>query len=149
MAPTDQGSLKQGFAIRPDSALTEQNLMAGELQAQPKNTIAPSSSNLAQSFTVELVPGHLKMHTISEDKLEMLASGNASIHLTFFGICLGSAVSFAIVLYSGLDQAHRLVYESLLFLSGVMATYFGIRGGGDHFRSKAKLKEIKRQLIAP
>jgi hypothetical protein len=84
------------------------------------------------------------MHTISEDRLEALISDNGSIHLTFFGICLGAAVSFGIVLYNGgLDSIHGLVYESFLLLTGVMATYFGIKGGRDYLRSRAKLKEIK------
>jgi hypothetical protein len=116
--------------------------MVDNVQAQP-NPIAPSL-NPAQSYTVEVVPGHLRMHTISEDKLDMLVSGTTSIHLTFFGVCLGSAVSFGIVLYNGgLDPTHQLVYQCFLFLSGMMATYFGIRGGRDYFRSQAKLNEIK------
>lgn len=116
--------------------------MADNAQAQP-NLIAPSST-ATQSYTVEMVPGHLRMHTISEDKLDMLASGTTSIHLTFFGVCLGSAVSFGIVLYNGgLDPIHKLVYQCFLFVSGMMAAYFGIRGGSDYYRAQAKLDEIK------
>jgi hypothetical protein len=117
--------------------------MADELQVQPLNPITPSEQS-AQSYTVEVVPGHLRMHTISEDKLDTLASGTTSIHLTFFGVCLGSAVSFGIVLYNGgLDPTHQLAYQCFLFLSGMMATYFGIRGGRDYYRSQDKLDEIK------
>jgi hypothetical protein len=117
--------------------------MADEPQVQSPNPITPSPQS-GQSYTVEFVPGHLKMHTISEDKLDMLASGTASIHLTFFGICLGAAISFGIVLYNGgLDPTHKLVYQCFLFLSGIMASYFGIRGGSDYNRSQDKLKEIK------
>lgn len=84
------------------------------------------------------------MHTITEDKLDMLVSGTTSIHLTFFGVCLGSSVSFGIVLYNGgLDPTHQLVYQCFLFISGMMAAYFGIRGGRDYFRSQAKLDQIK------
>ena len=116
--------------------------MADEL-VQPQNPIAPSSS-AAQSYTVEIVPGHLRMHTISEDRLDMLASGTASVHLTFFGVCLGAVISFWIVLYNGsLDPTHRLVYQCFLFPSAVMAAYFGIRGCKDYFSSRDKLSEIK------
>lgn len=143
MAPIDQRNLNQDLAIRPNPLLGGQRLMSGERQAQPQDTTAPSA-NVAQPFTVELVPAHLRMHTISEDKLEALISGNSSIHLTFFGICLGAAISFGIVLYNGgLDSTHGLVYESFLLLTGVMGTFFGIRGGKDYLRSKANLKEIK------
>lgn len=148
MAPTDPRNLTRDLAIRPDPLLADQRLMAGETQAQPQNITAPSV-NVAQPFTVELVPAHLRMHTISEDKLEALISGNGSIHLTFFGICLGAAVSFGIVLYNGgLDSIHGLVYESFLLLTGVMAIYFGIEGGRDYVRSKSKLKEIKERSTA-
>lgn len=117
--------------------------MADESQVQPLNPITPSPHS-AQSYTVEFIPAHLRMHTISEDKLDMLVSGTTSIHLTFFGVCLGSAVSFGIVLYNGgLDPTHQLVYQCFLFLSGMMTAYFGIRGGKDYFRSQAKLDEIK------
>jgi hypothetical protein len=117
--------------------------MAEESQVQPQNPIAPSS-NAAQSYTVEMVPGHLRMHTISEDKLDMLVSGTTSVHLTFFGICLGAVISFGIVLYNGaLDPTHKLVYQCFLFLSAMMAAYFGIRGGSDYISSRNKLNEIK------
>jgi hypothetical protein len=117
--------------------------MADEPQVQPQNPVA-LSSNAGQSYTVEFVPGHLRMHSISEDKLDMLISGTTSIHLTFFGICLGAAISFAVVLYNGgLDPNHKIVYESFLFLSGMMGAYFGIRGGSDYSRSQKKLNEIK------
>jgi len=149
MAPIDPRNLNQDPAIRPNPLLADQRLMGGETQPQSQNGVAPSAI-AAQSFTVELVPAHLRMHTMSEDKLEALISGNGSIHLTFFGICFGAAVSFGIVLYNGgLDPIHGLVYESFLFLSGVMATYFGIRGGRDYLRSKSKLKEVKERSTAP
>src|SRR6266851_8559127 len=99
--------------------------MADELQVQPQNPIAPSSS-AAHSYTVEVVPGHLRMHTISEDKLDMLVSATTSIHLTFFGICLGAVISFGIVLYNGgLDPTHKLVYQGSIFVILLLAAYFG------------------------
>jgi hypothetical protein len=117
--------------------------MADEPEVQSANPIIPSPQ-AGQSYTVEIVPGHLKMHTISEDKLDMLVSGAASIHLTFFGVCLGAVIAFGIVLYNGgLDQTHQLVYQCFLFLSATMAAYFGIRGGSDYVSSRNKLNEIK------
>ena len=84
------------------------------------------------------------MHTISEDKLEMMVSGTTSIHFTFFGICLGAVISSAIVLYNGgLDSVHNLVYRFSIFIIGLMAAYFGIRGGMDYRRSQSELNEIK------
>jgi len=55
------------------------------------------------------------MHTMSEDKLEALISGNGSIHLTFFGICFGAAVSFGIVLYNGGLDPFTGLFMSLFF----------------------------------
>jgi len=117
--------------------------MADEQQEHPQNPIIPSP-NAAQSYTVEFVPGHVKMHTISEDKLDMLASGTTSIHLTFFGICLGAAISFGVILYNGvLDPFHKASYQSLLFAVMVLSAYFGVRGISDYIGSRTKLKEIK------
>jgi len=112
--------------------------MAGEPQVNP-----PSTSS-TQSITVEYVPGRLRMHTISEDKLDMLVSGNAPVHLTFFGVCFGAAISFGVVLYNGgIDQHHQSVYTMLLWASGILALYFGVRGGTDYFQSSKKIDEIK------
>jgi hypothetical protein len=117
--------------------------MADDVQAQP-NLIAPSST-AAQSYTVEMVPGHLRMHTISEDKLDMIASGNAPLHLAFFGLCSGAAISFGIVVRTvNLDAANKPLFSMFFFASLVMGCYFGIRGGIDYFGTRAKVDEIKR-----
>jgi hypothetical protein len=118
--------------------------MSDGLAENAAPSINTPSTGTTPFCTVEHVPGHLRMHTISEDKLDMLVSCSAPLHLTFFGICFGAALSFGMVLYNGsLDPTHKLVYQCLLFPSVVMAAYFGIRGGRDYFRSRDKLNEIK------
>ncbi len=117
--------------------------MADELQVQPQNPISPSSG-AAQSYTVEMIPGHLRMHTISEDKLDMIASGNAPLHLGFFGLCVGAAISFGVVIGTvTLDASNKSFFSMFFYASLVMGCYFGIRGGKDYFGTRSKVDEIK------
>jgi hypothetical protein len=112
--------------------------MVGEPQANQ-----PSISS-TQPLTVEYVPGILRMHTISEDRLDMLVSGYTSLHLTFFGITFGGAVSFGIVLFNGVtDPFHKMAYQLFLFGSLIMSAFFGVRGWGEVRQAQKKLKEIK------
>jgi hypothetical protein len=68
-----------------------------------------------QSCTIEMVPRQLKMHTLSEVELDALAAGGVSIHLTFFGLCMGAVISFGIVLYNGgRDAVHTSSSSQLL-----------------------------------
>jgi hypothetical protein len=96
-------------------------------------------------LTMEMVPRHLKMHSLSEHELDAIASGSSSIHLSFFGVCVGAFISFMIVIYSGgvTDPSKRSMYGMLAFSTAIMATYFGIRGIADNLKSKALVRELK------
>src|SRR6266851_140418 len=96
-----------------------------DVKIAPANSPSTSST---QSCTVEYVPRHLRMHTVSENELDAIASGGSSLNLTFFGICFGAAISFAIVLYNGgIDVNHRSTYDMLLFSASILSAYFGFR----------------------
>jgi hypothetical protein len=105
--------------------------------------VVPSTGS-TQSCTVEIIPRRLKMHNVSESELDALASGSTSINLTFFGICLGAAISFGIVLRTTtLEPFSKAVFEALFFSSLVMGAYFGVFGVKDHRASKKRLSDIK------
>jgi hypothetical protein len=109
----------------------------------PANSPSISST---QSCTVEYVPRHLRMHTVSENELDAIASGSSSLNLTFFGVCFGAAISFSIVLYNGgIDVNHKSMYDMLLFAATILSAYFGVRGGKDYFTSKGKLDALKKE----
>jgi hypothetical protein len=107
------------------------------------------STNSTQPLTVEMIPRLLKMHSISESELDAIASGNGSTNLTFFGICLGAAISFGIVLYNGgIDQSHKAIYAMLFFVSLIMSAYFGVCGFSDSSRARKKLRDLKSAQLA-
>jgi hypothetical protein len=116
---------------------------------QPSNLVSAVSTASTQSCTVEMVPRHLKMHTVSESELDSISSGGPAINLTFFGLCVGTLVSFGTVLKTAttLDAATKAVFIALFFTSAVMATFFGVRGIRDFLANKKKLEEIKRGPI--
>ena len=103
------------------------------------------STNSTQSCTIEMVPRHLRMHTVSEAELDAIAVGGSSVNLTFFGVCFGALISFAIGLYSGgIDPSQKSMYAALVFASAILSAFFGIRGGRDYFSSQSELKKLKQ-----
>jgi len=89
------------------------------------------------------------MHSVSGMELDTVASLSNSIHLTFFGLCAGSAVTFAVVLTTAKITDHMVLasYVGALISSGVLSMYFGIRGGRDYIAAKRKLKELKTGML--
>jgi hypothetical protein len=85
------------------------------------------------------------MHPVSATELDTVASLSNSIHLTFFGVCIGSAITFSVVLTTANVTNDRVfaAYVAALIASSVLGLYFGIRGGRDYFAAKKKIKEIK------
>lgn len=116
----------------------------GEELAPLKNEIAPQNNPQAV-LSVEYVPRHLKMHNVSESELDALASGNPSVHLTFFGICFGAAVSFGTVVKAttNLDLFSKSLFSMLFVSAGLMALFFAVQSIRDYLQSKRKLQEIK------
>jgi hypothetical protein len=110
----------------------------------PVTPVNAPSTGSTQFCTVEYVPGHLRMHTISEDKLDMITSGNAPLHLAFFGLCVGAAISFGTVIRTvNLAVSDNHLFSMFFYASLVMGSYFGIRGLKDYFGTRAKVDEIK------
>jgi hypothetical protein len=106
--------------------------------------ITPSTGS-TQSCTVEHVPRHLKMLSISETELDAIASGDSSVNLTFFGICFGAAISFGIGLYSGgINQTQIATYKGLFFASSVLAAFFGVQALRKYREFKKKVRDLKK-----
>ncbi len=82
---------------------------------------------------------------VFEPELDAIAGLGASIHLTFFGITMGGAVTLGATLYSVdiADPLRLAVFWASFITCAVLAVYFGVRGYGDYQNGKAKLKEIK------
>jgi hypothetical protein len=102
---------------------------------------APSGES---PLTVLYAKTTLTMHLVDADQLEMIASLGNSIHLTFFGICVGAAVSLGGVLASTTIGDPKVFAGMLSCFSGscLLGVYFGIRGVRDHLRSQRKLRQL-------
>ncbi len=85
------------------------------------------------------------MHNVSESELDALASGSPSIHLTFFGICFGAAVSFGTVVIAtaNLDSFNKSLFSTLFVSAVLMASFFAVQSIRDYLQSRRKLREIK------
>ena len=111
----------------------------------PENDSPVRISPVPVPLTVEYVPRSMRMIPISSHELDNVASLGNSIHLTFFGLCAGAAIAFAIVLTTGnvTDPMTHAGYIAVLIASGVLSLYFGIRGVIDYRAAKRKLSDIK------
>lgn len=111
-------------------------------QAQPPPNTPSTEST--QSCTIQIVPRTVKTHSISETELDAIAAGSPATNLTFFGICLGAAVSFGIVVRTiTLDPDNKSFFSVLLYASLLFAAYFGVCAAKDSARYRSKLREIK------
>jgi hypothetical protein len=105
-------------------------------------TISPNPTPL----TVGYVQRSLLVHQLSSYELDAVASSGGSLHLTFFGLCTGAAITFAVVLTTAnVTNAKTYgAYVGALTITGVLAVYFGIRGVIDYHAAKKRLNDIKR-----
>jgi hypothetical protein len=122
--------------------------MSGQsLPTPPNNQVAivPASA----SVTVEIIPRRLTVHYVSGSDLDTIASLGNSIHLTFFGLCSGAAITFWVVLKTANVTDPRTHADFIMLCAGAVvgAVYFGIRGIADYRRAKRTLKEIKSGKI--
>ena len=85
------------------------------------------------------------MHYVTNADLDTVASSGNSVHLTFFGVCAGAAITFWVVLKTAnvTDPQTHADFVMLCVGSVVGAVYFGIRGIADYRRAKRTLKELK------
>ena len=81
---------------------------------------------------------------VSAEELVAIASLSNSVHLTFFGICAGAAISFAIVLSTtSITTASAFAaYVALAAVSMLGTLYFGVRARTDYRRAQEKLGAI-------
>jgi len=98
-----------------------------------------------QPLTIEIVPMSLKVFQVSEDALDRLQAGSASLNWLFFGICFGALASFSSVLLSTPIQNAKtfatFVALTVLFLLG--SAVFGVNGWRDYRDIRVRVAEIK------
>ena len=83
-----------------------------------------------------------------EHELDDLAATGSSTHASFFGVSIGSLISFGIVLSTISIEGPKVfaAFVGLLGLALVASVYFGIRWREDARLARNKLKAIKGEL---
>lgn len=113
----------------------------------PKVTLEPSDRS--PSVTVVYQPREIRMFHVSAEELETFASGNSSVHLTFFGLCFGSAITLTATWVSvKLSANTHLVFFLGSVLLGVLSLYFAVRAIADWRTSRRLIDEIKKNRVA-
>jgi hypothetical protein len=114
-----------------------------DIGTSPDSPIALSP--VPNPLTIQYTQRSLTMLPVSTTELDAIASLGSSVHLTFFGLCAGAALTCAVVLTT-VTITNPITYGGYvgaLIFSGVLGIYFGIRGVVDHRASKRKLRDIK------
>src|SRR5437773_3788674 len=100
--------------------------------------------------TIVQVPRIIAMHSVSEAELDSVASGQTSVHLGFFGVVCGAAISFTITLLT-VEITSWIVQSSfvgILSTSLLLTVYFVVRAFGDYRQRRriiASIKATRRQ----
>jgi len=122
-----------------------------DLEEKPRAPSTEPSEILPASpvpLTVEYARRTLRVHQVTETELLNIASFGNSIHQSFFGLSFGSLVTLASVLVTVKmnDPVTNATFVGLTWISAVFSLYFGARAALDYKASRAKLKEITRNL---
>lgn len=100
-----------------------------------------------QPFTVEFVPRRLKIHQVSENEFDTIASHSNSTNLSFFSLCVGLLIAFWIVLDGGgLDEKKRSIYGMLTLGSAILAAYFLVATVFDRIKWHRTIRALKRGI---
>lgn len=87
----------------------------------------------------------IEVYSVSNEELDILASGYNSLHFTFFGIALGAAIAFFIVLVTAsLSETTGPIFVALFAVSLVLSVYFSIRAILDRQATAQRLKQIRQ-----
>lgn len=107
----------------------------------PQIELSPTPAPLTVQYTTRTV----MVHTVTGMELDTIASLSNSVHLTFFGICLGALVAFGIVLSTSqiTEPLTYSAYVSLLAVSLIGTSYFGLRGVIDYREARRKVNDLK------
>jgi glucan phosphoethanolaminetransferase (alkaline phosphatase superfamily) len=89
----------------------------------------------------------IRIYPVTDAKLEELTAGFNSIHLVFFGICLGAAVSLCIAFKQTSATADK-PYFLFAFLAAVLgAVLFGAMGITNYIRANRSKKKLYEQSV--
>ena len=83
------------------------------------------------------------MYSLTEQELEMIRAGNSPVHLAFFTMMVGVAVSFFTALLTAtLDANWFAAFVAIFVISTVAAFYFGVRAWMDWRATSRQIRRI-------
>jgi hypothetical protein len=97
--------------------------------------------------TIDIMPRRVAMYRVFETELENLGSAQNSVHLAFFGIAFGAALTLSVTLIT-VDINNSKTYASFwasLLVSVGASFYFGLRALFDWRKAKRHVRDIKEQ----
>ncbi len=115
----------------------------------PKITLSAAKGTPSLHDVMETVwhKGTVKVYPVTDSKLEELTAGYNSLHLVFFGIFIGAAISFLIACRSTPVATEKPYYLAACIAAFGVGILFGVVGIGNYVRaSKAKNKLYKESV---
>lgn len=117
----------------------------------PSGTSAPTSSSsefilpesTASPVTITVVPRNIAVHFVTEEELEALAEGKASLYMSLFGIAIGILGTSLGTLFSTELQGNTfLAFEGLAITTGFLTVFFGIGSYREWRNIKQRVESI-------
>ncbi len=110
------------------------------LVVQPESESAP--------ITTVIVARKIEMYLVSPEELKSIVSGNTSIHLTFFGLTLGAAITLLITLFSVAIEGKIFgAFVGSVILTLILSGYFGIRAWKDWGSGRETIKQLMEKKL--
>lgn len=86
--------------------------------------------------------------TLFESEIDAISSPSGSLHVAFFGVCVGAFIAFAIVLATVdiADPKTCAAYVALTVLLGILTLCFGLTSGAALVASQRRRRDITSGL---
>jgi hypothetical protein len=115
---------------------------------KPKPVYSPKSPGIC---SVQLVPHEREMHVypISAHELDSFKNRTSSLHLAFFGIGIGAAISLGGMLLKGEIKSDRVfaTVAAATLLAAYVTIHSGIRAWLDYRCEKQAIEDIKSRGV--
>lgn len=111
------------------------------------STTSEAARQLGLGFDPQ--PRRLKMHWITDEELDALRVGSASLPLTFFGLAVGLSVAFCIALSNNLNSRTHAAYQALSIAFAVIALLCLFIAVGRLWRGHRIAQKIRQWPVNP
>ncbi|SRR6266849_5836093 len=110
----------------------------------PAKGISPSLNDAMETIWHK---GTVKVYPITDSKLDELTAGYNSLHLVFFGICVGAGISLLIACRSAASGNEKLYYFSACFIAFGLSVLFGAIGITNYVRAWRSKRKLYKESV--